>query len=59
MTHVGWMAIFTALQINPNCRLEELNLHSDNMNEAAGLSLPNVILRHTATLNTLDLGRSI
>jgi hypothetical protein len=44
---------------NPTCRLEELNLHSDNINEAAALSLPNVLLRHTATLNTLDLGWSI
>jgi hypothetical protein len=24
MTHVGWMAIFTALQMNPTCRLEQL-----------------------------------
>ncbi len=67
MTHVSWLAIFTALQMNPNCRLEELNLHyssynddikygPDNMNEAAAVSLSNVLLRHRATLRTLDLG---
>jgi hypothetical protein len=59
MTHVGWMAIFTALQMNPTCRLEQLILSSNNMNEAAALSLSNVLLRHRATLETLDLLWSI
>jgi len=56
ITNVGWLAIFTALQMNPTCRLEKFILSSNNMNEAAALSLSNVLLRHRATLETLDLG---
>jgi len=56
ITNVGWLAIFTALQTNPTCRLEQLILSSNNMNEAAAVSLSNVLLRHSATLETLDLG---
>jgi hypothetical protein len=33
ITNVGWLAIFTALQMNPTCRLEQLILSSNNMNE--------------------------
>ena len=59
ISHIGWLEIFAALQMNPNCRLEELNLYSNIINEAAVLSLLNVILRHTTTLKTLHLTRSI
>ena len=59
MTPVGWMAIFTALQMNPTCRLEQLILYSSIINEGTTVSLSNVLLRHSATLETLDLGWSI
>ena len=56
MSHVRWLTIFTALQIDPKCRLvEELILISENIKEATRLSLSNVILHNTATLKTLDL----
>ena len=58
MTRVGWLAIFTALQMNPTCRLE-LILGSNNINEAAGVSLSNVLLHHRATFETLYLCNSI
>jgi hypothetical protein len=45
--------------MNPTCRLEQLILSSKNMNEAAAVSLSNVLLRHSATLETLNLGWSI
>jgi hypothetical protein len=59
MTHVGWLAIFNALQMNPTCRLEELILSSSNINEGSTVLLSNALLRHRATLETLDLGWSI
>ena len=59
VSHIGWLEIFAALQMNPNCRLEELNLDFNNINEAAVHSLSNMILRHTTTLKTLNLMRSI
>ena len=59
MTRVGWLAIFTALQMNPTCRLEQLILGSNNINEAAGVSLSNVLLHHRATFETLYLCNSI
>jgi hypothetical protein len=55
MTHIGWQAIFTALQTNTNCRLEKLILKSHIIGEAAALSLSNVLLCHNTTLKTLDL----
>ena len=59
MTNVGWLAIFTTLQMNQTCRLEQLFLSSSIINEAAALSLSSVLLRHRTTLETLDLGWSI
>ena len=59
ISHIGWLEIFSALQMNPKCRLEKLILYLAHINEAAALSLSNVILRHTATLKTLRLSDSI
>ena len=55
---IGWLEIFAALQMNPNSRLEELNLHCSIINEAVALSLSNVILRHTTSLKTFNFGCS-
>ena len=69
VTHIGWLAIFAARQMNPNCRLQELNLDRlhgfqelevvNRVNEAAALSLSNVLLRHNTTLKTLVLSHYI
>ena len=55
VTHIGWHAIFAALESNPNCRLQKLYLCCNRINQAAALSLSNVLLRHTTTLKTVGL----
>ena len=52
---VGWIAIFDSLQTNENCSLETLMIHDSYINDAAALSLSRMLLRHSATLKTLDL----
>ena len=55
----GWQEIFTILRTNENCRLEKLNLSNSNINEGATLSLSRMLLRHGATLKTLNLRNSM
>jgi hypothetical protein len=48
---MGWQAIFAALL---SSRLEKLNLHSNNMNDASVTSLLDALL-HNTTIETLIL----
>jgi hypothetical protein len=59
VSHIGWLAIFAALQTNPNCRLQDLDLDDSRISDAAALSLSNVLLHHNFSLKTLELSKCI